>query len=338
MGISRRAFVATLAAPAVFGISAKARAAARVFKISHQFPASNGETGDFRDRMCRRFAAAVESKTNGEIKFEFYPSSSLVKTFSQFDALKRGALDFALVPTTYAGGLIPEMNLTFMPAIVTSYEQAYRWKSKPIGEELESLLSANGVKLIAWLWESGGIASRDRQILAPSTLEGLKIRGGSREMDMMFKAGGAATQNMPSNEIYISLQTGSIGACATSSTSLVSFRIDELSKYLLAPGTRSFFFVFEPILISKQIFDGLPKEHRDAIVAAGEEQEEFGRKCSAEDDKILSEVYRKSGATVSMLDDTNLAPWQDLARSSSWKDFAARSANCDRLLKLAEQA
>ena len=113
-----------------------------------------------------------------------------MKTFAQFDALKKGALDLSLYPTTYAGGEIPEMNITFMPAVVTSYEQAYRWKSAPIGKELTAVLEAKGVKLITWMWQSGGIAARGKPLQKPDDAKGLKIRGGSREMDMMFKGRG----------------------------------------------------------------------------------------------------------------------------------------------------
>ncbi len=89
----------------------------------------------------------VEKRSKGALKFEIYPNSSLMKTFAQFDALKKGALDLSLYPTTYAGGEIPELNITFMPAVVTSYEQGYRWKKAPIGKEMMAILEAKGVKI-----------------------------------------------------------------------------------------------------------------------------------------------------------------------------------------------
>src|SRR6195952_5621953 len=167
MLITRRQSLAGLAAPAILSLTRGARAETRTLKISHQFPASDGAKGDLRDQICRRFAAEVEKQTNGELKFEVYPNSSLMKTFAQFNAMKKGALDFSLFPTTYAGGEIPELNLTFMPAIVSSYEQAYKWKTAPIGKELSAILEAKGVKIITWMWQSGGIATRGKPILKP---------------------------------------------------------------------------------------------------------------------------------------------------------------------------
>ena len=166
-GITRRTALGAIAAPALLGLPGVARADTRTLKISHQFPGSGPDGGDFRDRLCRKLAEGVEQRSNGALKFEIYPNSSLMKTFAQFDALKKGALDLSLYPTTYAGGEIPELNITFMPAVISSYEQAYRWKTAPIGKELAAILEAKGVKIITWMWQSGGIATRGKPILKP---------------------------------------------------------------------------------------------------------------------------------------------------------------------------
>ncbi|HET8920429.1 MAG TPA: C4-dicarboxylate ABC transporter, partial [Xanthobacteraceae bacterium] len=55
-GITRRAALGALAAPALIGLARSARADTRTLKISHQFPGSGADGGDFRDRVCRKFA------------------------------------------------------------------------------------------------------------------------------------------------------------------------------------------------------------------------------------------------------------------------------------------
>ncbi|MFX8581864.1 hypothetical protein ABTM27_20635, partial [Acinetobacter baumannii] len=72
MGIvlTRRTLLGTVAATAGtigFGIG-RARAATTL-KISHQFPGGTIDDGDFRDRLVRKFAAEVEKRTNGELRF-----------------------------------------------------------------------------------------------------------------------------------------------------------------------------------------------------------------------------------------------------------------------------
>src|SRR5689334_9174736 len=232
MLVTRRVAVASiLAAPAV--ISGKgARAQGRVLKISHQFPGGTIDEGDFRDRLCRRFASEVTKRTNGELKFEIYPSSSLMKTVAQFSALRKGALDLSLYPLPYAGGEVPEANLGLMPCLVTTYEQGLAWKKAPIGEELVRSLEAKGVKILTWVWQAGGVASRGAPVVRPDDVKGVKIRGGSREFDMMLKAASATVISIPSNELYAGMQTGAMDAAVTSSTSLISFKLEEVSKSL----------------------------------------------------------------------------------------------------------
>ena len=69
---------------------------AKTIKISHQFPGGTIDKGDFRDRLVRKFAAEVEKRTNGQLKFDIYPGGSLVKTMQQLEALSTGALDMTL--------------------------------------------------------------------------------------------------------------------------------------------------------------------------------------------------------------------------------------------------
>ena len=180
-------------------------------------------------------------------------------------------------------------------------------------------------------------SSTKKKLRPPADVKGLKIRGGSREMDMMFKGAGATTSNMPSNEIYISMQTGAIDVAVTSSSSLISFKLEELSKGLTSAGGRSFFFVLEPILMSKAIFDTLPPDQQKAIVEVGEEIEPFGLEGSKADDQRLADVYAKAGSEVVEMDASALDDWKVIARDSAWKDFAGRSANTAKVLKMAEE-
>lgn len=46
-------------------------------------------------------------------------------------------------------------------------------------------------------------------------------------MGLMLKEAGGIISSVPSNEIYAAMQTGSLDAAVTSSTSLISFRLEE---------------------------------------------------------------------------------------------------------------
>ena len=312
-------------------------AQATPLKISHQFPGGTLSEGDFRDRLVRRFAAELEKRSKGAMKFEIYPGSSLMKTNSQFAAMRKGALDMALIPLSYAGGEVPELNIGLMPGLVVSYEQAYGWKTKPVGVELNRVLLDKGVVLISWIWQAGGVASRGKPIVEPEDAKGLKVRGGSREMDMILKDAGAAVVTLPSNEIYAAMQTGAMDAAMTSSTSFISFRLEEVAKALTTGRKGAYWFMFEPLMMSRAIFDKLPKEQQAMLLAVGAEMEQFALEAARKDDVEVAAVYQKAGAKVVDLTPTTIKKWQDIARATAWKDYGSKSEGCAKLLALAVQ-
>lgn len=313
-------------------------AASQSMKISHQFPSGSIMEGDFRDRLCRMFAADVEKRTRGSLKFSIFPNASLMAPAAQFGALRKGALELALVPLPYAANEAPEANIGMMPGLVTSYSQGYGWKNAEVGKELSRILAGQGMVIVSWIWQAGGVASRGNPILAPEDVRGLKVRGGSREMDLILQEAGGQVVSMPSNDIHRAMKSGALDAAFTSSTSLMSFRLQEVSRALTSPRGGGYWFMLEPLLMSKTSFDRLGRDQQAAIMTVGADLEKFALRMAQADDAAVASVYARSGARVAEMDATALAKWRDLARNTAWRDFGSRSENCAKLLALAEKS
>jgi TRAP-type C4-dicarboxylate transport system substrate-binding protein len=95
--------------------------------------------------------------------------------------------------------------------------------------------------------------------------------------------------------------------------------------------------MFEPLMISKATFDRLTKDQQAAIMAVGGELEAFARKSAQEDDAAVAAVYQKAGAKVADLTPATVKKWQAIARTTAWKDYGEKNANCAKLLALAEK-
>ena len=337
MSITRRALVQGAAAAGLAPLSGLVRAQDGTLKISHQFPGGTLTEGDFRDRLCRRFAADIDKRSNGALKAAVYPGSSLMKTNSQFSAMRKGALDLSLVPLSYAGGEAPETNIGLMPALVPSYEVGAAWKTAEVGKLLAKSLDERGVLIVSWIWQGGGVASKNAPLVAPADAKGMKVRGGSREMDMMLKEAGASVISLPSNEIYAAMQTGAMEAAMTSSTSFISFKLEEIARHLTTARNKAYWFMFEPLMISKEVFNKLPKAHQDIIMAAGAEQEKFALEAAKADDKLVADVYTKAGAKAYDIDGPTLAKWQAIAKATAWKDYAEKSDSTKALIAAAQK-
>lgn len=336
MNLTRRQWLAATAVASCLPATL-AQAQTGTLKISHQFPSGTLNEGDFRDRLCRRFAAEVEKRTSGALKASVYPGSSLMKTNAQFSAMRKGALDMSLVPLSYAGGEVAETNAGLMPALVPSYEQGAAWKTAEVGKLLSKVLDDKGIIIVSWVWQAGGVASRTRPLVTPDDAKGLKVRGGSREMDMMLKAAGASVITLPSNEIYAAMQTGAMDAAMTSSTSFMSFKLEEIAKHLTSGRQRTYWFMLEPLLISKEVFNKLPKAQQDVIMAVGAEMEVFARDAAKADDQAAATIYAKAGAKVYDMDEPTLKKWQAIARDTAWKDFGDKNESCAAILKAAQK-
>lgn len=339
MGYTHVLLAVLLAPLMVLNISSAtpANAAPKEIKISHQFPGGTIDKGDFRDRLCRKFAQEVEARTNGELMVRVYPAGSLVKSKQQFNALSMGSLDMSLYPLAYAGGHVPEANITLMPTLVTSYEQGLRWKDAPIGKELTRILEEKGVKILTWVWQAGGIVSKDRPLINPDDVKGLKTRGAGKAIDEMLAAAGGAITSIPSNEVYNGLQQGVLESAVTSSGSLISFRLYEQAKHVTTARDKTFWFMFEPLLISTATYNSLTPEQQKIVTEVGASLESFAIQEAKKDDEEVARVYKEGGATVHDMDEAAFQAWRKVAKASSWKSFAETVKNGQKLMEMAEE-
>ncbi len=324
--------VALLASCAMFAATPALAAGPLVLKISHQFPANT----DFRDTVARRFAQEVEKRTNGQIKFQIYPGASLYKATQQFDAMANGALDMSVYPLAYSGGKLPAANLTLMPALIRNYEQAYGWENADIGKWLEKYLNDHGVVLVTWIWQGGGVASRDKPIALPNDVKGLKVRGAGKMIELMLQAAGASIATFPSDETYNAMQSGVVDALWTSSASLMSFRLQEVAKYVTTAQDHSFWYMFEPLLMSKATYDKLTPEQQKIVMEVGRSLQKYALDACKADDQKVAEVYGKAGDKVAQMNEQQFLEWKKVAQQSAWTDFAKQVKDGQKLLDMAE--
>jgi TRAP-type C4-dicarboxylate transport system substrate-binding protein len=301
--------IAMLASPA---------AAQTVLKASHQFP---GGKGDPRDEMVQIIAKEVEN-ANVDLKIQVFPGSSLFKPKEQWNAMSRGLLDMSAFPLDYASGQHPEFSATLMPGLVGSYDRAKRLNDSEFMTRIKKIIEDAGVVVIADAWLSGAVASKKNCITGPESIKGQVTRAAGPAFEQMLAAAGASISSMPSNEIYNGMQTGVLDATNTSSASFVSFRLYEQVKCLTAPGDNALWFMYEPVLMSKQIFDGLTKEQQDALLAAGKKSEEYFEGEARKGDQVLIDTYKKAGVEVTEMSKADFDAWLAVAKESAYKKFA----------------
>lgn len=309
-------------------------AKAMVIKVSHQF-----SVDDVRDEMARVFGDMVTKKTNGEIKFRYYPSESLFKAKEQWDAMRNGAVDMSVFPLDYASGKVPQLSITLMPCCVTNMTQGMSWRNKPIGKKIGSLMEENGVKNILWAWFDGGIASSEKQIKLPEDVKGLKIRAAGKKYEYMLQQAGASITSIASSELYHALATGVLNSCMTSSASFVSYKLFEQLKYINATRDYSIWFMAENLCMSTKTWNKLTPEQQKIFMETAEWMCEnwIVPNFSTLVDNLV-DAYTKAGVDIHYMNETEFNAWLEFAKKTAWKDFAENVEGGQELLDLAEEA
>lgn len=314
-----------LAAGCVIGGAAQAQT---VLKASHQFP---GGKGDPRDEMMQIIAREVAAANVG-LEIQVYPGASLYKPNDQWNAMARGLLAMSSFPLDYASGRHPVFSATLMPGLVGSLERAERLNDSEFMNDIKKVIEEAGVLVIADAWLSGAFASTKGCITSPDTVKGQVIRAAGPAFEEMLAAAGASISSMPSSEIYTAMQTGVLDATNTSSASFVSYRLYEHVKCLTAPGENALWFMYEPILMSKQVFDGLSKEQQDAILAAAEKAEAYFSEEIKKGDQLMVDTFKKAGVEVVEMSKEDYDAWLAIAKESSYKNFAEKVEGGEELI------
>ena len=322
ISIMAAAFAATLLAalPAI----------AQEIKISHQFKANT----DARDKATRVFVEEVNKKDPG-LKFRIYPGSSLnIKPVAQFDALQAGTLEMAVFPMSYAVGKVPEFSITIMPGTITSLDQALKLKGTAFHRKLQELAEKNNTHIVTWWWTPGGFASKTHEIGGPDTVKGEKMRAADPTFEAMLKAAGASVINIPSTEIYPSLQSGVLTSTLTSAETFVSMRLYEQTRFATAGGDYTLWWLLQPLVMSKAAWDKLTPAQKKIFEEAAAKSDDFFAGTQREAVKNMVDTFSKNNNKVRAMTKQEFDAWVDLAKKTSWPEFAAISADAKQLLDL----
>lgn len=302
-----------------------------VLKASHQFP---GGKGDPRDEMVQIIAEEVAAADVG-LEIQVYPGASLYKPTEQWNAMTRGLLAMSSFPLDYASGRHPIFSATLMPGLVGSLERAERLNDSEFMDEIKKVIEEAGVVVIADAWLSGAFASTKGCITSPDTVDGQVIRAAGPAFEEMLAAAGASITSMPSSEIYTAMQTGVLDATNTSSASFVSYRLYEQVTCLTAPGENALWFMYEPVLMSKQVYDGLTEEQQQAIMAAAEKAEAYFSEEIKKGDQLMVDTFKEAGVEVVTMSKEDYDAWLAIAQDASYKNFAGKVEGGEALIQKA---
>jgi TRAP-type C4-dicarboxylate transport system substrate-binding protein len=300
-----------------------------VLKVSHQW-----STGDVRHKVAQMVADEVAAANVG-LELKIYPSKSLFKPKEQYRPLTRGQLDMTVVPLAYAAGQRPAYNLTLMPGLVKNHDHAARLVESPFMEELEKIMAQDDVMVLVHGYLAGGFGGKEKCIVNPADVGGLKIRAAGKSFEQMLAEAGASITSMPSSEIYSAMQTGVLDAANTSSSSFVSYRLyEQLSCYTPA-GDVALWFMYQPMLMNKTTFEKLDDKQQAALLAGAKKAQAFYLAEAKKADEASVAKFQEAGVKIAQMTPADFDAWREVAKKSSYKAFVDETEDGQRLLDMA---
>ena len=98
------------------------------------------------------------------------------------------------------------------------------------------------------------------------------------------------------------------------------------------PGKFALWFMYEPVLMSKKSFDKLNPKQQEALLAAGKKSEQFMAKAAAGLDTNMEKVFKEKGVKLAYMTEADYKAWLAIAKETSYKQFAAKVPNGDKLI------
>ncbi|GKQ56168.1 TRAP transporter substrate-binding protein (plasmid) [Sphaerotilus sulfidivorans] len=248
----------------------------------------------------RHMGQLLEQRSGGRHKIKVFNKGALGTEKETIDQLKIGALEIARVNISPMNGICQKTLVPTMPFLFSSIDHMRRTLDGAVGEEILKSCEDQGFVGLAFYDSGARSLYAKKPIRTVADVKGMKVRVQQSDLwvALVGAMGGNATP-MPFGEVYTGLKTGLIDAAENNIPSYDSVKHFESAKYYsktehsMAP---------EMLLMSKIVWDKLPKADQDLVRAAARESVAFQRrKWDEQEAKSLASV-KAGGAEIIEVD------------------------------------
>ncbi|MDT7950313.1 MAG: DctP family TRAP transporter solute-binding subunit [Acetobacteraceae bacterium] len=249
-----------------------------------------------KGKAAQRFKELAEKYTNGKVKVEIYPNSTLYKDAEEMQALQLGAVQMLAPSTAKFSTLgVKEFEVLDLPFLFKDQETYDRVINGKLGNDLLAKLDGKGVKGLAY-WDNGFyVISANKPLIKPSDLQGLKIRiSGSKIDEMTLRSLGALPQIMAFSELYQALQSGVVDGAQNTPSNYTTQKLNEVQSNIT--NLRHVHLQYA-VIVNKAFWDGLPQDIRTELNKAMAEATTYNNENSQADNAQALQEIIKTGKT-----------------------------------------
>jgi C4-dicarboxylate-binding protein DctP len=259
---------------------------------------------------AERFQQLAHQLTNGRVRVELYPNSTLYRDKEEMEALQLGAVQMLAPALSKLGQMgVKEFEAFDLPYLFDNQGAVDRITKGEIGRELLQKLEPKGLLGLAF-WDNGfKVFSANRAISNPEQLKGLRVRiQASRVIDAQMRTLGALPQTMAFSETYRALKSGLVDGCENPPSNLYTQRMHEVQPFVV---TTNHGYLGYAVVTNKKFWESLPKDIRLALSQAMAQATEFGNKIAqTQNDEALEKIENSGSSKVIRLSVTQQAAWR----------------------------
>ncbi len=257
-----------------------------------------------------KFKELAEQYTNGKVKVEVYPNSSLYKDKEEIEALQLGSVQM-LAPSTakFAPLGVKEFEALDLPFLFKDEDTYANAMKGAVGKWLFQKLEAKGITGLAY-WDNGfHMVSANRPLIKPTDFEGLKFRiSGSKIADQYFRILGGIPQIMAFSEVYQALQTGVVDGCENTPSNYLTQKFYEVQKDITVSYHAHLQYA---VVVNSKFWAGLPADIRGQLEKAMADATDYTNSIARkENEDALAEIKKSGRTTLHYLTDDERKAWQ----------------------------
>jgi C4-dicarboxylate-binding protein DctP len=242
------------------------------------------------------FKKRAEELTQGKVKVDLYPNSSLYKDKEEMEALQLGAVQMLAPSLSKFGPLgVKEFEVFDLPYLFDNYDELHKVTQGKVGRQLLDKLDAKGIKGLAY-WDNGfKVMSSNKPIRMPADFKGQKLRiQSSKVLEAQMRTLGVLPQVMAFSEVYQALQTGVVDGTENPPSNLYTQKMHEVQKYV---SLTDHGYLGYAVIANKKFWDGLPADTRGQLEQAMKEATAYANKIAKDENEQALDAVKKSGKT-----------------------------------------
>ena len=255
------------------------------------------------------WADKVEADSDGRIRIDRYPSMQLGGTPPQLmDQVADGVADIVWTVAGYTPGRFPSTEVFELPFMISDARAA----SSAYWQMYESRMQDEfaDVKVLGTWVHGPGVIHANKQIRTPADMQGLKIRGATRQVNTLLETLGATPVGMPVPSIPEALSKGVIDGTTIPWEVTAALKVPELVNYHTEFEGRMLYDVTFVLAMNKARYQSLPDDLKKVIDDnSGLEFSIFAGGTQADSDGPARQAAVDNGNQIVTLSEAEAQAW-----------------------------